>query len=148
MEKEKNIWIFIDRKWFEDEPNHNGVYYPECDEIYLKEMDGYVLLHELIHAIENDSRTKKVVTKLFDLEGFKKRIDWEEYCEDCLSNYPEEEYESETYAYQIELDLEYRFNDSKMAIGYFLGYIESITGVRVKLIFQTVDINQLNFKNN
>lgn len=152
----KKIKIIIEEEFFkamELEDDINGVAYPMDGEIFVREPRGDVILHELIHMLEDDSNTRKGIVRLFDdthikpLDELLDEDNFVEKWEDILDGYPKEDFVSEIYAYDlVEGLLDIFNNDSKEAIGFLRWFVEDITGVYIQLEFKTLDIEVLNIE--
>jgi hypothetical protein len=146
----KEIKIIIDEFFFEDceHPKANGVAFSDENKIIVKEPRPNIIVHELVHILEADPKTREAIEILFG-EYYKQtpydileEIDTEE----LLSDYDKEDWISETYAYFLEDPILNEYDNPAEAIDFFCWCVEDITGVYPLLVFETTDICNINLK--
>lgn len=152
IEKDRDIKIIISEADFADRPeNITGLAYLDSDEILVKYPDGKIIIHELIHLLEHDKRTRKAIEQLwFELHG--KTLDdmlgdceFMEYVSTILKNYSPEDWNSEIYAYIISSVIQRDFNnDFEEELYFLLSFVKEVTGVFVAVSFETRQLEVLN----
>jgi hypothetical protein len=150
--KPKEIKVIIDEYAFE-EVDFDGAAFVEDSEIILKEPNGEVLLHEIIHCLEGDPETHNVIVNIFNsfrdtpIEELMKDDEYMEIWEEILEDYPKEDWISEIYAYAIEFTfLDWCDDNVKEAISHLEDIIFDEAGVFLALTFETHNINDINIK--
>ena len=150
--KQKEIKIIIDEYAFE-EVEFDGAAFVEDSEIILKEPNGEVLLHEIIHCLEGDPETHNVIVNIFNsfrdtpIEELMKDDEYMEIWREILEDYPKEDWVSEIYAYAIESTfLIWHDNNAKEAISHLEDIIFDEAGVFLALTFETYNIDDINIK--
>lgn len=148
--KPKEIKVIIDEYAFKD-MDFDGVAFVDDSKIILKKPSGEVLLHEIIHCLEADTKTHNVIVNIFNsfldkpIEELMKDDEYMEIWKEILEDYPEEDWVSEIYAYTIEFTfLEWCNDNAQEAIAYLEDIIFDEANVFLALTFETYNINDIN----